>query len=207
MIRMDAVQQSDLLLLLKTLADEQRLTMVGLMSQRECTVTEMAGLLALSEPTISHHVSKMHSAGLLRLRMAGNQRFYRINEIRLATFKSYAANIDSLPTEPLSKEEEHAWIDALDWDAADKKVLRDYTKNERLVQFPTKDKKWLVILRWLATKFEPGVCYKEKQVNAVLTQFHEDYAVLRRSLVDYGFMRRERGGGNYWLTPEDKKVG
>ena len=65
---MDTEQQRDLLLLLKTLADEQRLTMLGLMSQRECTVTEMAGLLELSEPTISHHVSKMHSAGLLRLR-------------------------------------------------------------------------------------------------------------------------------------------
>ncbi len=203
---MDTEQQRDLLILLKTLADEQRLTMLGLMSQRECTVTEMAGLLELSEPTISHHVSKMHSAGLLRLRMAGNQRFYRINEIRLAKFKSYAANIEAIPTEPETKAADHAWIDALDWDDADKKVLRDYTKNERLTQFPTKDKKLLVILRWLSTKFEPGMRYNEKEINTILTQFHEDYAVLRRSLIDFGFMRRERGGGNYWLTPEDEKV-
>jgi len=203
---MDTAQRSDLLLLLKALADEQRLTMVSLMSERECTVGEMAGLLQLSEPTISHHVSKMHSAGLLRLRMAGNQRFYRINEVRLATFKAYTAEIESRPTDSHDKESDNAWIDALDWDAADKKVLHDYTKSGRLTQFPVKDKKWLVIMRWLATKFEQGVTYNEKQVNAILTQFHEDYAVLRRSLVDYGFMRRERGGGHYWLTPEDEKV-
>lgn len=205
-IAMDGAQQADLLLLLKTLADEQRLTMVGLMSQRECTVTEMAGLLGLSEPTISHHVSRMHSAGLLRLRMAGNQRFYRINEKRLETFKNYAAKIESLPTESEPNAVDYAWIDALDWDTEDKKILRDYTKNGRLVQLPTKEKKWLVILRWLAAQFQPGVFYNEKEVNATLTRYHADYAALRRYLVDYGFMRRERGGGNYWLTPEDEKV-
>src|SRR4051812_49407746 len=93
---MNITQQRDLLTLLKTLADEQRLTMVGFMNHQERTVSEMAVLLQLSEPTVSHHVSKMHSAGLLNLRMAGNQRFYRINEQRLAVFKSYAAQIDTL---------------------------------------------------------------------------------------------------------------
>ena len=203
---MDTAQRDDLLLLLKTLADEQRLTMVGYMSQRECTVTEMAGLLELSEPTISHHISKMHSAGLLRLRMAGNQRFYRVNEKRLQTFKHYAAEIDAPISEPKSRESDQAWIDALDWNADDKKVLRDYTRDERLTQLPTKDKKLLVIMRWLVTKFEPGTRYTEKEVNMILTQFHEDFAALRRYLVDYGFMRRERGGSHYWLTPEDEKV-
>ena len=44
----------------------------------------------------------------------------------------------------------------------------------------------------------------EKQVNGILTQYNEDYATLRRNLVEYGFMRRERGGGDYWLTPENE---
>lgn len=201
---MDNTQQDDLLLLLKTLADENRLTMVGLMNKHERTVTEMAELLNLSEPTISHHVSKLHSAGLLRLRMAGNQRFYQINPTRLAKFKAYAAEIEVQPDEPQPEVSDNAWIDALDWDAADKKVLRDNTSNGRLTQLPTKEKKWLVILRWLVTQFQPGMHYTEKQVNAILTAIHPDYAALRRYLVDYGFMRRERGGGDYWLTPENE---
>lgn len=198
---MKRTQRENLLLLLKTLADEQRLTMVGLMNDQERTVTVMAGLLGLSEPTVSHHVSRLHAAGLLRLRMAGNQRFYRLNEERLAAFKAYAAEIES-PVEVEDEAADQSWIDALDWNAADKKVLRDYTASGRLTQIPVKDKKWVVILRWLASKFEPGVRYTEKEVNTILTDVHGDYATLRRDLVGFGFMRRERGGGDYWLTPE-----
>jgi len=203
---MDTGQQRDLLHLLKTLADEQRLRMVGLMSERERNVGELAELLDLSEPTVSHHIGKLHGAGLLHLRMAGNQRFYRINANRLAQFKAYAAVIESPVTDRDEMASHNAWIDALDWDEADKKVLRDYTHNGRLTQFPAKDKKWPVILRWLATQFQPGERYSEKQVNAILSEVHEDYATLRRSLVDYGFLRRERGGSLYWLTPDDEGV-
>src|SRR5262245_48582752 len=119
---MDTVQQRDLLNMLKTLADEQRLTMVGLMSDQERTVGEMAGLLDLSEPTVSHHVSKLHGAGLLHLRMAGNQRFYRLNQERVTKFRTYVQEIDSPVTQPQREAPDTAWIEALDWDEADKKV-------------------------------------------------------------------------------------
>jgi predicted transcriptional regulator len=201
---MDTVQQRDLLNLLKTLADKSRLSMVGMMNAGEHTVSEMAEQLKLSEPTISHHVSIMHSAGLLHLRMAGNQHFYRINSTRLAKFKSYVAEIESMPVEPLVEETDNAWLDALDWDESDKKVLREYIKNGKMIQFPTKQKKYLVILRWLITKFEPGIHYSEKQVNTIIGQVNEDYATIRRDLVDFGFLRRQLGGGDYWLTPENE---
>jgi len=200
---MNRTEQQDILALLKTLADEQRLTMVGLMSHQERTVSEMAELLRLTEPTISHHVSKLHNAGLLNLRMAGNQRFYRVNPLRMTQFQNYVKRIDELPATFEVDEADEAWIDALDWPAEDKKVLRDYTVNGRLTQMPTKEKKWIVVLRWLSTKFEHGMRYTEKQVNAILSPIHEDYATMRRFLVEYGFMRRERGGGDYWLTEDD----
>jgi hypothetical protein len=31
-----------------------------------------------------------------------------------------------------------------------------------------------------------------------LGRFHEDTATLRRELVDYGWLKREGGGGAYW---------
>lgn len=201
---MNTTQRQDLLYMLKALSDEHRLTMIGLMSQREITVSEMAQIFGLSEPTISHHVTKLHAVGFLRLRMAGNQRFYGLNPSGLAKFKTYAAQIDSLPTEePQPAPSDNAWIDALDFTDAEKRVLRDYTYNGKITELPLKEKKWLVILRWLATQFQPGVRYTEKQVNAVLTAFHQDYATIRRSLVEYGFMRREIGGGDYWLASEN----
>ncbi|MDX1995327.1 MAG: metalloregulator ArsR/SmtB family transcription factor [bacterium] len=203
---MDKDQWQDLLLLLKTLADEQRLTMIGLMNDQERTVSEMAGLLKLTEPTVSHHISKLHHAGLLHLRMEGNSRFYRLNERRMAKFKAYVAEIETPPTEVVPVESDNAWIEALDWASEeDKKVLRDYTFDGRLTQLPTKEKKWLTVLRWLATRFETDRRYTEKEVNAVLTEIHRDYATLRRDLVGFGFMARQNGGGEYWrVEPEEE---
>ena len=201
---MDRTQQHDLLNLLKALAQEHRLTMVGLMGNHEQTVSEMAEQLELTEPTVSHHVSSLREVGLLHLRMAGNQRFYRLNQERVKMFRKYVETIDSPPTEPQVEAVDNEWIDTLDWDAESKKVLHTYTANRRLQQIPKKEKKLLVILRWLATLFEPGARYEEEQVNRILTGVHEDYASLRRYLVMYGFMRRERGGGDYWLAPEDQ---
>jgi hypothetical protein len=47
-------------------------------------------------------------------------------------------------------------------------------------------------------EFEIGVEYPEKKVNQILSRYNEDTARLRRSLVEYGFMAREGGGGKYW---------
>ncbi len=203
---MDTGQYEEALLLLKAVADENRLRMVGLMSERAYTVSEMANVFNLTEPTVSHHVSKLHGAGLLRLKMEGNQRFYSINEKRLATLKAYVNGIEKLPTRAEKIKSDTAWIEALDCNEADKKVLRDYTVNGHLTQLPVKTAKFLVVLKWLVTKFQPGTHYTEKQVNTILKEAHEDFATLRRSLVDYGYMRRERGGGDYWLTPENEKT-
>lgn len=201
---MDRAQQGDLLNLLKALGQEHRLTMVGLMGEREQTVSKMAEQLELTEPTVSHHVANLREVGLLHLRMAGNQRFYRLNQERLVTFKKYLETIDQPVTEPEREVVDNRWIDALDWDVQARKVLNAYTANGRLQQIPSKEKKLLVILRWLATLFRPGERYGEEEVNRILTGVHEDYASLRRYLVMYGFMRRERGGGDYWLAPEDQ---
>lgn len=200
---MDQGHRYDLLQILKALGQEQRLAMVGMMSEREHTVGEMAAMLDLSEPTVSHHIGRLREVGLLQLRMDGNQRFYSLNQKRVETFKKYAQAIDTLPTRSEAAEVDHRWIEALDWDEAAKKVLYTYTANGRLQQIPRKEKKLLVILRWLATLFQSGERYSEKQVNEILTERHPDYASLRRYLVSYGFMHRERGGGDYWLAPAD----
>ena len=89
----------------------------------------------------------------------------------------------------------------------DRKVLRDCTVDGRLQRIPKKQKKLLAILRWLVTKFEPDIMYTEHEVNEIINLSASptgDYVGLRRDLIDFGFLRRERGGGKYWLTPEDE---
>ena len=52
------------------------------------------------------------------------------------------------------------------------------------------------MLERIASEFEPGVHYDEKEVNAIVGAFFNDYASLRRYLVDEGFLDRE--AGVYW---------
>lgn len=75
-------------------------------------------------------------------------------------------------------------------------VLRSFVRDGRLVSIPAARSKRLVVLDWLAARFEPGRVYPEVETNVVLREVHPDYAALRRYLVDEGFL--ERRDGFYW---------
>src|SRR5436189_246704 len=102
--------------MLKALADESRLALVGYLNEREHIVGELAERVGLSEPTVSHHLARLREVGLVSLRMDGNRRFYRINEAGLANFKTLAASIELLPAALEPVESDDSWIAALGWD-------------------------------------------------------------------------------------------
>jgi hypothetical protein len=115
-------------------------------------------------------------------------------------------NLENLNQEPDRSQSSTAWIDELPLDDYDRKVIKDYTENRRLKHIPVSQKKLQSVLRWIVMDFKPDEMYTEREVNTILTPYHEDYARLRRELVDFGYLRRERGGGKYWLTPHDEKM-
>ena len=80
----------------------------------------------------------------------------------------------------------------------DQRVLETFIRDGRLVLMPTKRSKLLVVLDHLAQQFEPGRKYTEAEVNETLQRFHDDYAALRRYLVDEGFLSRE--SNVYWRS-------
>lgn len=75
-------------------------------------------------------------------------------------------------------------------------VLRNFVSDGRLRQIPAARSKRLVVLDWLAGRFEPGKTYPERDVNLLLGLAHADVAALRRYLVDEQFL--ERRDGFYW---------
>jgi hypothetical protein len=76
------------------------------------------------------------------------------------------------------------------------KVDRAFFAGDRLRRMPAKRAKRLIVLDRLAQLFEPGRTYREDAVNRMLVEVHPDYAMLRRYLVDEGFLAREFG--YYW---------
>jgi ArsR family transcriptional regulator len=70
----------------KVLGDPARLRILSLIaaaSSREMCVCEMVEPLALSQPTVSHHLKVLHEAGLLRREKRGTWAFYAVVPERL----------------------------------------------------------------------------------------------------------------------------
>jgi len=81
------------------------------------------------------------------------------------------------------------------------RILRAFVVDGRIVTIPAKERKRLVVLRWLAvTAFRPGEELSEPEVNMRIALRNRDAAALRRYLVDHRFL--ERPGGVYRLLPE-----
>jgi len=69
----------------------------------------------------------------------------------------------------------------------------------KLKVFPAKEKKKIVVLRKIADQFEKEKKYAEKEVNQILKEIFEDFATLRRYLIEYGFMERTKDCKDYWV--------
>jgi len=73
-------------------------------------------------------------------------------------------------------------------------------QDERLAIWPSRPRSKGLVLHYLASKFEYGKTYEEKQINAILNQYHtfQDPALLRRELFGRRFLNRTKDGRKYW---------
>lgn len=173
----------------KALADANRLKIVGLLAQRPYSVEELAALLDLKASTVSHHLARLAEAGLVSAR---TQSYYNVYQLEKDALESKSRSL-------FSSEDLSASIADVDLDAYDQKVINDYARKDgSLKTIPAQRKKLEAVLRYVAKAFKVGKRYSEKQVNEILSGYHEDTATLRRELVGYGLMKREGGGGDYW---------
>jgi predicted transcriptional regulator len=170
----------------KTLADASRLRMLGILASGERSVDELAALLELRPPTVSHHLARLRELGLVSMRSDGNVHFYRLDEDALR----------SLSRDVLSIERVASFADMVEAEAWQKKVLRDFFDGQRLKEIPASRKKRQVILEQLANQFRAGERYTEIEVNQLLLRHHPDPATLRRELVGAGLLQREQS--IYW---------
>jgi len=79
-------------------------------------------------------------------------------------------------------------------------IMVRFLNGEQICQLPAKDTHKSLILQYLAAKFETGKDYTEGQVNTLIDECHTfgDYFILRRELIDSGFLKRLPNGSKYW---------
>jgi hypothetical protein len=106
--------------------------------------------------------------------------------LRSATEANTRQADNALPPEPIVR------------DPGTASLLRGFFARGRLTHVPAAHAKRMVVLDYLAQSFEPGVRYEETKVNRILGKFHDDYAALRRYLVDAGFLSRSEN--MYWRS-------
>ena len=65
--------------ILKLLGDKTRLTMIGILKQRDCCVCEFQEVFEMSQPSISQHLRKLKDAGMVREERRGQWIYYSLN--------------------------------------------------------------------------------------------------------------------------------
>jgi hypothetical protein len=66
-----------------------------------------------------------------------------------------------------------------------------------LSEFPSREKRKIIVLRHIMTRFQAGRIYSEPEINQILMKVWSDHVTLRRYLIEYGFMKRTADGSKY----------
>ncbi len=72
-------------------------------------------------------------------------------------------------------------------------------ENGAIKTYPSKEKKKIIVLAEIIKNFKPLKKYSEKDINLILKRIYEDYATIRRALIEYGFLERTKDCSSYWV--------
>lgn len=78
--------------------------------------------------------------------------------------------------------------------------------NNKIRYFPIKEEKRKALLPRFANLFEPNRIYTEQEVKIIIKKVYDDDALIRRYLVDYGYLKREKDGSKYYKVGVENTV-
>ena len=171
--------------LVDLLAEDDRLRVVAALVLGATTVDEVAAAAALDARRASSALERLAAGGLVVADPDGKGLRVAADRFKAAAQAAARRRAEAEPGDAFEGVAPEA--------AA---VLRNFVSDGRLRQIPANRAKRRVVLDWLATRFEPGKTYPERDVNLLLGMAHADVAALRRYLVDEEFL--ERRDGFYW---------
>ena len=167
----------------KALGHPARLLIMNLIKRKPRHGEELALILMLNPATVSHHLSILVKAGLLK---SQKDQYYQVYSMESSLLKKTLAEMLFIPQRGIAENVEE--------DAYRKKVLRTFLRRGRLVNIPAQRKKRQIILEKIVEQFESEKRYPEHEVNIILLDFHDEVATLRRGLTEFGLMERTTNG-------------
>jgi hypothetical protein len=175
--------------LVSLLLDPDHLAVAGALAARPMTADEVVAASGRDRRTVLSCIGDLRSTGCVVQDDGGR---YAIEARALREAARAVADAD-LPMDP-----------AIGFGMTDdeRTVLARYFSGRTLVEFPRQRSKQLVVLQRIALEFDVGRRYSEAEVNERLLPFSQDWSLLRRHLVDEGFLDREPvpGDTRYWRS-------
>lgn len=168
--------------LFKSLSHISRLLIFNILKNKSCSGEELASILNLTPATISHHLTMMIDSGLILIKKESYSNSYQINK-EIAN-----KNLIDLAYVGNNKIENKT-----DDDAFKNKVIYNFFNNGRLIKYPSQKKKQAIVLEKISENLDPDKKYSEKELSIFLYEYYDDFATLRRGMVEHKIMNRENG--------------
>ncbi|WP_078547941.1 DUF2087 domain-containing protein [Litchfieldia alkalitelluris] len=168
----------------KVMGDPTRLRILVLLGKGPLHGQALAGKLGLTPPTITHHITKLKDADLIKQRRDKNTIYFYLNESVLKMQIEATTSLIFGKGENMEEKEINV--------SEKQKVLKNFiTRDGRLKTIPAQRKKKLIVLEHLVEGLEPGKKYTEKEINEYIQRFHEDFATIRREFIMNHYMYRD----------------
>lgn len=124
-------------------------------------------------------------------------KFYMAMYQQVFVSKNSSENLLSVP-DKIKKVDERFFITEEEYDTAVRKYFDFSNGTVVLKQLPRGQKKIITVLNRIIEEFEKDRYYTAKEMDEILNSIYFDYILLRRYLVDYGFLSRTADGRSYW---------
>lgn len=174
----------------KALGDESRLAILRILFEGESYVELLASRLGLTSATVSFHLKKLESAGLVSCRRT---QFYRICSVNREIFVQSLESLIGRTPEP---DDDTRYRQS---------VIANFFENGRLKQLPAQQKKREVVLRHLLETLDPKQEYPEEEIDRHIQGYFDDYCTVRREMIAFGMLSRRRnpeGGADLYRITE-----
>jgi DNA-binding HxlR family transcriptional regulator len=176
--------------IIKALGEESRLLIIDSLKESPKYVEELAERLKLAVSTVSFHLKKLESAGLVRSVKKQYYAVYYLNEdllrLTLSEITTFSSTHRNLQDERMLKYKN--------------KVIRTFFRRGRLEKLPSQYKKRIIVLEEIMKRFSDKT-YSEKEVDNIISEVYDDYVTVRRLLIDERKMIRRKG--IYNISPDN----
>ena len=177
--------------LFKCLSDKSRLQILKSLALEDMYVERLAERLGITAPTVSFHLKKLADAGAVTSYKSQYYTMYSLNR------KIFRTSILDILQEKSDEADEQARRDA----EYRQRVLDSFFEYGKLKSIPAQRKKERIVLEKIVGDFEFDRLYLEREVNLIISNYHDDFCTIRRDMISEKLLDRDATG--YWrVKPE-----